>query len=811
MPQSLRVGLLALAVLSCRKAPDDVVIVSPEELAELEARGELIEVDDLSVETQRARTAARVARAQAVVDEFLATHPHLEDRLALQIDATQTQPNPDGTYRVALFDGGPSVITHGPGTHVQDVAHGIEAMASPDARRQLLDELAPIVPDHCRALTDTDALGADPSADDLAQRQLDATRCWDDWRTLVAPFSGDAITPRTSPDNDQIDFPSDCSPYDEALGQGNDQVWGSSCEPQTDIVRSWAFLSHLSPTKTQGERGTCVSFATASALEYATSRRDGLSIDISEQYLYSIGKLDVFEDHFDDGLPTGQFLSRMAARDDLLSLEERWGYNPSVCRIEVGEDPTFYRDSCTFYPGEVCSDTSHQMQQVSLSASGPTYLFRPGPGPNGGVSLTDAVPLFDFTNMQWSFQTAAAYADAGWGVVAALNVDADFRDIGDSGLLTFDDDSVLGGHAVHFVRFVPDASVWGGGWVVLRNSWGCNWGDAGYAAVQAGWLRDRLKSLTAIRASLDGLNTVPEIDITSHADEVELPLTVGGRTFRAAVTDFEDGDDCCQVSWWSSADGPLGSGTEVEVFLGYAGPRTIVATVRDSHGAVAIDVIEVLVTNEAPEPEVLRPIPPRQRGSGSPATQLRVGLRVPVGVPVAFSGQAFDANKLGALPCDQLTWILGTWGVPQSGCSRVVTFANEGWAEMHLSAVDGEGAKGWANRWVRAVEWTEHDPSYVAVVNPPAAGTTVPWDEAIELSASIATPCSDRERLDVRWELLRGATVTELGTGSTLSWTPSDDVPGSAAGTSMSVRVTLSDCKGDTVDTLPIDVYVPPS
>ena len=71
---------------------------------------------------------------------------------------------------------------------------------------------------------------------------------------------------------------------------------------------------------------------------------------------------------------------------------------------------------------------------------------------------------------------------AGHPVVFGGDINASFRAPGANGRISASG-SVIGGHAMVVVAYKADTSYAGGGYMLLKNSWGSKWGDLGYARV----------------------------------------------------------------------------------------------------------------------------------------------------------------------------------------------------------------------------------------------------------------------------------------------------------------------------------------
>jgi hypothetical protein len=69
---------------------------------------------------------------------------------------------------------------------------------------------------------------------------------------------------------------------------------------------------------------------------------------------------------------------------------------------------------------------------------------------------------------------------AGHPVVIGTDLTASFRSVGSTGRVS-STGSIVGGHAMTVVGYQNDADYTGGGYLLIKNSWGSKWGDLGYA------------------------------------------------------------------------------------------------------------------------------------------------------------------------------------------------------------------------------------------------------------------------------------------------------------------------------------------
>ncbi len=145
----------------------------------------------------------------------------------------------------------------------------------------------------------------------------------------------------------------------------------------------------------------------------------------------------------------------------------------------------------------------------------------------------------------------------------------------------------------------------------------------------------------------------PTISITAPTDPFTYQVSPVGLTFTASASDWEDGVPA--VTWTSSADGPLGSGTTVTVDFATLGTRAVTATARDSAGHERSASVTVTVTQTAPQVGITEP---------APSAQVVAGLPFQLVANLGFAGNAFRT-----LTCQWTTGDPLDVDFPASGCT----------------------------------------------------------------------------------------------------------------------------------------------
>lgn len=529
---------------------------------------------------------------------------------------------------------------------------------------------------------------------------------------------------------------------EERSGTGGDRA-GSCGRAKGGLYQNldWPQKYFTTSVKNQGRRGTCVAFALTSVAETQVAVRGVRWTNLSEQFLYNRIKASWDPDDYDDGANTLDMAERFAESSYRLPYEDLWNYNPSPLRLEgsSAEGAFAFVGSCVGYD-ERCSDTAHQGEFVCTIVDGDTYCGTRPPNVANEGALMDTSAQVLWMNFPhfggipvWLLR---AYLAAGQPVVAALTVADGFRggNLDANGFLVDYDDETAGGHAVHVTGYVGNADLvaalpeaplaQGGGYLIVKNSWGPCYGDGGFVYVPLAWAQAYFKHLTVflgVDPSNVFTNAPPSIQILEPEDGASVPQ--GGAeilTMSAAVSDDEDGSGCCSVRWTSDLEGVLGTGTELEASFVAPGTHVITAVVTDSVGATARDSVTIEVVNAPPEPEILAPTP---------------GEEVPVGVPYVVRGRASDPGNLG-VPCDWLTWIstAGSDPFPLDGCNHLVTFETMGVRTLTLSVEDDGGAVG-----ATSVQFVVAPaPDFWAAITEPQPEAFVFEDQVVTLSGELS-------------------------------------------------------------------------
>jgi len=259
--------------------------------------------------------------------------------------------------------------------------------------------------------------------------------------------------------------------------------------------------------KSQGSRGTCVSFAINAAVESALMVKENKSYNLAEQYTYFYG--EIYSNHsgrYSYGLNTGSALSKMDSKNIKFQYEKWWEYNPSSSMDD--KSGNIYPDSCVGYPGEMCNNFAFQAQE-SITGIWPFKNYHytvPYRGTSKNIQVIDTNNIWMSWNKSLSLDLAINLAMAKQPLVLSFNVKQNFMDVGSSGYVYHESNQdQKGGHASVILGFVPNHKLPAGvtpadekGFFIVKNSWGTWNGDCGYYYVDYKYLRKFAKGIFTV-------------------------------------------------------------------------------------------------------------------------------------------------------------------------------------------------------------------------------------------------------------------------------------------------------------------------
>ena len=303
--------------------------------------------------------------------------------------------------------------------------------------------------------------------------------------------------------------------------------------------RNFGGVNYLTPVKDQGNCGSCWAFATTAALESYQQIHAAYNtgLDLSEQIMVSCsgagscngGSIDAastFIQH--TGLPTDSADLYLAANGACANAAANW--QAATDKIAVWD---------WVVPGTVPNITTIK-----------NALYTYGP------------------------------------LVTTMSVYSDFFAYG-SGVYTHTGGTLAGGHAVLMVGYADDATVPGGGYFIVKNSWGAGWGENGYFRIAYA------ETTSACSFAKYTLAYDTAVQTCSYS------LSATGGTLASAAGSGSDGvitSGCCTWSArssdsWLTAAAAAGKGNGVVSFTASANtaatPRSATITILNASSSAA--------------------------------------------------------------------------------------------------------------------------------------------------------------------------------------------------------------------------------
>ncbi|MCA9840151.1 MAG: C1 family peptidase [Trueperaceae bacterium] len=476
------------------KLPSDAEIIDPEEFQRRVEAGELEIITPVMLEAQKQ------AQEQQYQDNrtFLQSIPDKNPYLTELLERAASTSGFEGDQLTTTPDG-QAVLLLGLGTELAGAVESYQALQNVD------NALADYSLTYDLLSDDLKSQVATPES--LKGKSLAEVRAaLSNLNTLLGTMSETAL------DGVRLETGADLLQPQVAPKTGNGTDNDGPCTLSTNglVRRFWFPLKNfLSPVKNQAGRGLCWAFAAIGAVESRERVQNDNFVNLSEQFLAHKVKLDWQKRDYGDGYWSEQALNAAVGNRQLLMNESDWTYNPSLSRLDLGDE---YRNACDNYSG-TCSNSSHQSRHYCTQVAGAggsiklscsyerATLTRPGVAPSPVTDLWN--PSLPFERDRYRLLLSRGYV-----LIASFQIRTGFQQAGMGGFVTNFNDTHLdsagnevsgpdGGHAVQIVGFISNAqlaaaglasNILGGGYFIIKNSWGCTAGDGGYYYVPSRYI-----------------------------------------------------------------------------------------------------------------------------------------------------------------------------------------------------------------------------------------------------------------------------------------------------------------------------------
>ena len=472
--------------------PSDAQVVSPDDFRAGLASGDQSLISTADLAAQQAARDAQFQQDKATLQALPNKSPDVQALLAEAASASGY----DGD-RPVKGPGGQTVVLFGLGTRLHNAVQD----------EQLAQSVADALSDY--RLT-YDLLGDDlkakaPSPDSLQGKSLSEVKAALDTVNGLLEGQPSPVRPEA---NGGVSA--------QAINPGNGSDQDASCTAPSGYVKQYWFplKNFISPVKNQGSRGTCWDFSAIGAVESRERVQNNNAVNLSEQFLANKVKQDWDASDYSDGYSSVSALNTAVSKNQPFPGEGGWTYNTASGRPSVKDgDSASYANSCSSYSG-TCSDTAHESRRTCT-----TFIFKfcsyvkvtfggPGVAASKAVFVWKNGDSFNLNRYRLllgqghvliaSFPVYRGFDEAAAGVVSNYDKtsysDKDKKYISES----------RGGHVVQIVGFLSNddlssfgntPKIGGGGYFIIKNSWGCGAGDGGYYYVPADYVQQIFSDL----------------------------------------------------------------------------------------------------------------------------------------------------------------------------------------------------------------------------------------------------------------------------------------------------------------------------
>ncbi len=531
-PQAFDHPLLVEANHYGGPAPADAEVVTPEMFVELVESGayRLVTASDREAELAGANEEARINRTAAT--SLYANESELLQRMVRDVqpgdpDAT---PMPGGNFMFRGIPADPQVGTSAQwfqlgGTRFSDR----ELVTAKEQYEKQETQLAIYAQFHAQLPAGFKQQLMLPDPDDVAGEDFEFLH---ELNQTVGSQWGQ-LKPIPTPQPPPSNYPASWRDEIGASGQGATARGLDRRGPEGLPTGLWAQVDFplkycATRVRSQGARDTGVHFAITAAIEARTAAIFGRHVNLSEQFcvnqnilsrppvVFLLGPISILG----GGTPEAvlEFLHRSGF---VYPYEHRWDYNPSWYRRYHGTDPLFsapsYTRSCwasatgARYVGRFCSDTAHQSPMACTTSSFSEVPLCATRDPveveqDSGVSLHSSSVVAHYERRALNHDIVKTLLIGKVPIVYYFAVPR--RGLASpGGILPYDaaDNEIGGSHAAVILGYVENADLRpgfppgsGGGYYILKNSWGTGFGDHGYFYAPDDWVAKYLISMHAI-------------------------------------------------------------------------------------------------------------------------------------------------------------------------------------------------------------------------------------------------------------------------------------------------------------------------
>jgi hypothetical protein len=702
--------------------PANAETVTPEEFRRQQASGEL------ELVTPATQQALRTTRQRNVEAEraFLESKTDLSEEVIALLAESRAAANINGAPSATLPDG-QKVVLIDLGSRIEKAAQDYRLARDPANALAAYAMSYSLLPDALKSQVPAPATlqGGTLAQINAAAQQLDAalSALLDIDNTRLDP---DAPIPTAPLGAIPAERMSAMSASAMSVGPGNGVDNNGNCAPTGYAKRFWFPLrSFVSPVRNQAKRGTCWAFAAIGAVESRERVQNNNAADLSEQFLVNKVKREWYANDWVDGGSAAGALNAAVDRNQALLSEAGWTYNPATGRpanafdADVVGTSESYTGACNGYGGW-CSPTAHESQESCATVLGFDFCGYNKMVFNGPGVAASRVRLIWTNDATFNFRldTYRALLASGVSLLASFPVYVGIQNVPATGIVSdyrkkqmLADGSVVdgsaGGHLVQIVGFISNEELSfpgvapstgnGGGYFIIRNSWGCGAGDAGYYYVPADYVSTLFSTIEVLDfdarrsarwnseqvtpGGTSGLAIDPKgtmgVDLrvqTNIASQIAVTHPIANYV-RLTVTSNVDGL-LYDGQWLTNA--PIGGSlfaNALPVTFQTEGSRTLTLTAR--YGTQVVTATKgILVLNSAPQIAF--------QTSGSPQQNENFVVNAVV----------TDLNEVNVSAiCAAMTWSVTAPDVvvSGSGCTRVVRFGVTGEREVRVSTQDNEG------------------------------------------------------------------------------------------------------------------------